>query len=280
MDGAGRNCLDAELEDEVACWVYSMRQKMLHVSRKIIMFKPNKIFDDKTTDPASRDAFVANGGWCEKFMRHHGFSLRRKTTTAQKDPSYLIDRLVSFVMHGCQLQRQYNFVPHNIVTVDETAVWNDMVFETTVKATSAKDVPMKSTGHEKVRVSVCLAANLDGTKLKSFIVFGAATREWKSLHNEYKRRCSVASSSNAWMKEELTLRWCDEVLGQFIFQKRLLAGDSFEAHITDEVKRKLTTSKAESLIVPGDFTKYIQIPDLLWNKPFKANKFKNFAMTG
>ena len=41
---------------------------MLHVSRKTIMFKAKKIFDDKTTDPASRDAFIASRGWCEKFM--------------------------------------------------------------------------------------------------------------------------------------------------------------------------------------------------------------------
>ena len=68
------------------------------------------------------------------------------------------------------------------------------------------------------------------------------------------------------MNEELTLRWCDEVLGQ----KRLLAWDSFEAHITDEVKRKLTTSKTESLIVPRGCTKYILAPDLIWNKPSKA----------
>ena len=175
-------------------------------------------------------------------MRHHGFSLRRKATTAQKDRSYLIDRLLSFVMHARRFQRQYNFAFHNI---DETAVWNDMVSETTVEATGAKDVPMKSTGHEKVRVSVCLAAKLDGTKLKPFIVFGAAKRESKSVHGEYKRQCSVASSSNAWMNEELTLRWCDEVLGQFTFQKHLLAWDSFEAHITNEVKRKLATSKTE-----------------------------------
>ena len=31
--------------------------------------------------------------------------------------------------------------------------------------------------------------------------------------------CSVASSSNAWMEEELTLRWCDEVPGQFTFTR-------------------------------------------------------------
>ena len=45
------------------------------------------------------------------------------------------------------------------------------------------------------------------------------------------------------MNEELTLRWCDEILGKFTFQKRLLAWDSFGAHITNEVKRKPTMSK-------------------------------------
>ena len=92
-------------------------------------------------------------------------SLRSKTKTAQKDPSYLIDRLVSFVMHTRRLQRQYNFAPHNTAAMYETAFWNDMVPETTVKVTGAKDVPIKSTGHQKVRVSVCSAARLDGTKL-------------------------------------------------------------------------------------------------------------------
>ena len=75
--GSGeRNFLDAELEEEVACWVYSMRHKILHVSRKMMIFKAKKIFNYKTTDSASRDAFVASGGSCEKFMKCHGFSLQ------------------------------------------------------------------------------------------------------------------------------------------------------------------------------------------------------------
>ena len=52
---------------------------------------------------------------------------------------------------------------------------------------------MKSTGHEKVRVSVCFAVLLDGTKLKPFILFGAAKRALKSLHDEYKLQYSVVS---------------------------------------------------------------------------------------
>ena len=59
-----------------------------------------------------------------------------------------------------------------------------MVSKTIVEATGAKDVRMKSTGHEKVFVFVCLAAKLDGKKLKPFTTFGAAKRELKLLHDE------------------------------------------------------------------------------------------------
>ena len=61
--------------------------------------------------------------------------------------------------------------------MDETPVWSDMVSETTVDTTGKKTVTLKSTGHEKSRVSVCLAAKADGTKLKPLVVFKQAKRE-------------------------------------------------------------------------------------------------------
>ena len=53
----------------------------------------------------------------------------------------------------------------------ETAVWSDMVGNTTTNSTGAKEVALKSTGNEKVRASVCLTAKADGTKMNPFIVF-------------------------------------------------------------------------------------------------------------
>ena len=47
-----------------------------------------------------------------------------------------------------------------------------------------------------------------------------------------------------------------------------------QAHMTGKVKRKLVNAKAESVIVPGGCTKYIQAPDLVWNKLFKARIHK------
>ena len=71
------------------------------------------------------------------------------------------------------------------------------------------------------------------------------------------------------MNEELTLRWLNEILGQCSFRKRLLAWDSYEAHLSDNVKKALTKSEIETVIVPAACTKYIPAPDVVWNKPFR-----------
>ena len=53
------------------------------------------------------------------------------------------------------------------------------------------------------------------------------------------------------MNEELTLRWINEIVGTFAFNKRLLAWDSYEAHMTEDVKLRLKGINTESVIVPG-----------------------------
>ena len=56
----------------------------------------------------------------------------------------------------------------------------------------------------------------------------------------------------------------------FTFQKRLLAWDIFEAHMTEAVKKLLKEMKTDDALIPGGCTKYIQGPDVSWNKPFKG----------
>jgi len=111
-------------------------------------------------------------------------------------------------------------------------------------------------------VSVCLTAKADGTKLKPLIVF-------KILNEEFKSQCAVTTSGNAWMNEELTLTWVNKVLGAFSFNRRL-AWDSYKCHMTDEVRKELKSINIDPVIIPGGCTKYIQAPDVSWNKPFKT----------
>ena len=130
---------------------------------------------------------------------------------------------------------------------------------------------MKTTGHEKSRVSVCLTAKADGTKLKPMIVFKGAVRECKVLCQEFRNQAVIASSPHGWMNAELTHQWVDNVIGAFSFKRKLLSWDSYECHIEDTVKKLLNANKVDTVIGPGGCTKYIQAPDVAWNKTFKAN---------
>ena len=164
-------------------------------------------------------------------------------------------------MHARRIQKQFNFHYADIIATDETPVWNNLVSNTTVEKTGSKEVSMKSTGHVKVRVSVFLTGKAVGTRLELFMILKEAKRESKALHGEFHRQCSVASTANGWMNEELTLRWCNNILGHFSFRKRLLAWNSYEAHLTDNVKKVLTGRMHKMHIV--------------WNMPFKG-RIKEF----
>ena len=142
VEGGGRTLTDNELEGEVLNWIHQQRENILRVSRKLIMFKAKAIFDEKC-DEALKESFIVSNGWLVKFTKRNHLSLRRRTTIAQKDPSHLVSKLVGYVMHGRRLSINCNYAPGSIIAMDETAVWSDMVGNTTINSTSAKEVATK-----------------------------------------------------------------------------------------------------------------------------------------
>ena len=230
-------------------WIYDRREKHLRVSCELIMKKAKAIYDE-LPDSQKSESFVASRGWLEKFMRRHGLSLRRRTSIGQKDPQQLINRLVSYVIHARRMQMRCNFKASQMYAMDETPVWQDMVVTTTVSKVGSQDVVLKSTGHEKARVSVCLTARADGTKLKPFIVFKGAKREVAILNQEFRGKCILASSENGWMNTPLTLEWVQKVLGSFSFNQRLLAWDSYECTWNKPLVKILKPKKSSRLSFP------------------------------
>ena len=121
-----------------------------------------------------------------------------------------------------------NYDLSNIIAMDETAVWNHMISNTTVEKRGAHSVNLTTTGNEKSKITVCLTATADGRKNKPFIVFKGAEREVKKLNEEFKSGCIVATSVSGWMNDELTQQFCREVVGKFTFgARRFLARDAF-----------------------------------------------------
>ena len=223
LEGAGRKVTDVDVEEKLLNCIHECRENKLRVSRKLIMRKAKMFFDESVgDDECAKEALL---------------EVRRLTESR-------------------------HYTSQSVISMDETAVWADMVSRTTVDKVGAREICLKTTGHEKVRISGCLSAKADGTKLKPFIVFGGAKREATALHKEFHSRCIVTSSSNAWMNEDLTLQYVESVIGKFSFAPRLLAWDSFQCHLMDSVKKQLNDSKVDSIIIPGGCTKYLQAPNV------------------
>ena len=118
-----------------------------------------------------------------------------------------------------------------------------------------KTITLKSSGHEKARVLVCLATKADGTKLKPMVVFKGGKREVAALKQEFQNRAVVATSVNGWMDTELTQVWIDFVVGAFAFNQRLLAWDSYECHMEGKITESLKSTKVDHVIVSRGCTK-------------------------
>lgn len=258
LAGGGRKPAHEEMESQLALWIIDQRQQYFRVTRKSICAKATAL--------ANEPDFKASRGWVENFMKRHNFVIRAKTTTGQRLPPEMCRKVVDFVRY-CTVQRyQKQLSPSHIGNMDETAIWADMPGESTVDTRGVKHVPILTTGHEKSRITVCLAAMADGRKLPPLVVF-----KGKRMPQELKcvQGVIVELSNNGWMKPETTLSWINKVWGKFSFHDRLLVWDSFRCHLTAEARAALKASKTTIACIPGGCTKLLQPADVSWNKPFK-----------
>ena len=181
---------------------HKVRGSFNGVSRKQTIARSSSFQQVDNEESPSHIDFKASRGWLTKFKKRNGLSLRRKTSVAQQDPERMIAKVVSYVTRVRWLQKKHKYSHSNINAMDDTPVWCDMVAETTIDAVGKKSITLKTTGHEKPRVSVCLAAKADGTKLKPMVVFKGAKRESAALNEDFKPRAVVATSVNGWMDTE------------------------------------------------------------------------------
>ena len=204
LDGGVRKPFAVGLEDELLEWIHERRSTGLQVSRAMILHKAQAIHEQKCKAWQVSPSFILSNGWVQKCMARNRLSERCRTTELQKDQDRLIDKLIAYILQIQRQQNRHSYSHSDIISMDQTAVWQYMLSSTTVDNVGEKSIRLKTTGHERSKVSVCLTAKADRIKLKPFIVFLGAKRETKQLNEEYKNRCYVASSVNGWMNEDLT----------------------------------------------------------------------------
>uniref|UniRef100_A0A914MTJ7 Transposase n=1 Tax=Meloidogyne incognita TaxID=6306 RepID=A0A914MTJ7_MELIC len=86
-------------------------------------------------------------------MKRNSFVLRCLTTTCQRPPENYIEAIAKFIVHIEKRRKEISF--SELMAMDETAVWFDDPGGRCVDTRGVKDVTVRTTGHEKMRITVC-----------------------------------------------------------------------------------------------------------------------------
>lgn len=264
-ESLGRKPHNDDLEVELVAWIEERRGRRLRVTLNEIR---QHALQYGSRQHGGRE-FRTSRGWLEKFLRRNGFSLRRKTTEGQKNPEELVKKLVSFVLHISRMRTTYDVNPENIFLMDECAVWFDSSGNTTVEATGRRTVGIKTTGHEKANVTVCLTVSASGQKFMPYIVFKGGSREVQRLDAVRPRKVFLSSSASGWMDQAATSDYLRRIIPHLAFGRQMIVWDSFRCHVSEATKTILRSRKILNVIIPGGCTRYVQVADVSLNKPVK-----------
>ena len=244
--GAGRKPLSEQLDDQVYEWIKLQRGMKLAVSRKSI--NARAIF---LSGELELPNFSGSTSWLERFMARKGLSLRRATTVCQKPPAELVQRITDFLVYMRQVRTRGNYPLNLIYAADEVGVWLNAVSKTTVDVMGAREVGVRSTGNDRLRIAVLLAARADGFKLPPFVLI-PRKRAIKELE-KYRGSLHICySGTSSWMDEEKVEQFLKTVIGRHVFgARKLLVWDSFRPHFSEHTKIVSAQLRIDLSIIPG-----------------------------
>jgi hypothetical protein len=133
---------------------------------------------------------------------------------------------------------------------DETPVFFDMPANTTLDTKGSKSVLVKTTGHEKLKITVMLSVLADGRKLTPFVILRR-----KNLPKE-KLPAGIIFNEKGWMTEKLMVEWLKEVChrrpGALPKRRGMLVLCAFKGHLTEKVKTVASNLLNTDLVItPG-----------------------------
>lgn len=139
---------------------------------------------------------MASRGWAQKFMCRNDSVIRAKTTVSQKLPAALEEKMTKFHAAVKEAIKQNQYPLELIGNMDETPMYFDMAFNTTIEKKGTKSVSIHTTGAEKRHLTVVLAVSADGSMLPPFMIF-KGKRKLKNL--SVPRGWVVTVQQKGWM---------------------------------------------------------------------------------
>ena len=201
IDRAGKKPMTKEIEEELIKFILECRHQQIALNSHKIITKTQSL-----TDVLEVKSYKSLIQWCYKFLNRAGFSIRKPTHIDQalKDNTYaFFDR---FIFNIIYFRKEMEiFEDLNLIgNVDETPIWFDMTYNTTIAKLGEKNIKVCTFGGERLRVSLILCILANGEKLPPLVIFKGSknvrkeTRLNDNIHVK-KNEIYIRYQENAWV---------------------------------------------------------------------------------
>lgn len=156
---------------------------------------------------------------------------------------------------------------------DETPLYFDVVPNRVLDRKGKKSIIVQTAGSQKRHLTVTLCVLHDADVLPALAIFKGKRPLGIRAQNVF-----VCTQPKAWMDDDIMMTWIGLVWEPATEGRHaLLVLDSFSAHVTNNVKKRLKEINTVPLVIPGGCTSRIQPLDICLNKPFKAFARKHWS---
>ncbi|KAH9142953.1 hypothetical protein AeRB84_013012 [Aphanomyces euteiches] len=265
LSGGGRKLTSEDLEEILFERV--LYERFLHhrVTRTMITAWGVELCEELEV------TLLCSSGWLARFLERHNFVQRKATRKPIHTEDEIIRRAVAFYANVRRIIEEFNVPPEHIYNFDESAVFFDHTNNSTIDLCGARDVPLKTFGLEKSRITAVFCANAVGMKKKPFLLVKPnACNHSKTVESNGIAVCPV---ENAWMNSDVFVHYLEF---NFRYHQRplLLVFDSARSHISKKVKAYLHQENILYAVIPGGLTPYLQPADYSWFKALKSHLIK------
>lgn len=158
--------------------------------------------------------------------------------------------------------------------MDETALFLEMGFNTTIDFKGNKNIEIETNGREHYRITIILSAAGDGTKLAPLVIVKGEpgkTVETNLRKLEYVRnnKLFIYYQNNAWCDNFIFKEWIKKIFIPYqksLCEKCILIIDKASSHSSDDSLEFLNDMNISYLLIPSGMTSILQPMDLSVNK--------------
>ena len=161
-----------------------------------------------------------------------------------------------------------------LINLDETSVRRDAPSDTTIDTVGVEQVRIRTTGSEKTAYTVVLAATFTGEKLPLMFIWPSQGK--RNVQGPLPDNVYLEHREISWMDTGMMLKWIKKILCKRTRKiapgkKGLLLLDGFAAHLSKEVTETIKAANFEPMVLPPDFTAFLQPIDISVNRSFKSH---------